>query len=75
MASVGVASAGEPAVQACVGTSLSTAATDLPPGDAGALAVGFAQAPGTLHPGLGDEIQALQAGVDTDDVALNTCND
>ena len=75
LASVGVASAGEPALQACVGTTFSTAATNLPPGDLGALIVGFAQAPGTLHPGLGDGIQEVQAGVVPDDVAVNTCND
>ena len=34
---------------------------------------GFAQDP-TNRPGLGDGIQALQAGDVFDDVVLNTCN-
>ena len=70
----GVAGAGEPVVQACVGTTFSAAAQDLPPGDLGQLIVAFAQAPDTAHPGLGDGIQNLQAGMVPDEVAVNTCN-
>jgi hypothetical protein len=71
----GVASAATPANQACVGESLSTLASDQPfPGAFGAGVTGFAQAP-DARPGLGDGIQALQAGDVTDDVVLNTCND
>ena len=76
-ASAGVASAnhGAPVVQACVGTTFSTAAANLPPGDLGAVVAGFAQAPDTFLPGLGDGIQEIQAGVVPDEVAPNTCND
>lgn len=70
-----VAGAGEPVVQACVGTTFSNAAHALPAGDLGQTIVGFAQAPGTAHPGLGDGIQQLQAGLVPDEVAINTCND
>jgi hypothetical protein len=77
LASAGVASASHPGpvLQACVGTTFSTAAANLPPGDVGALIAAFAQAPDTAHPGLGDGIQELQAGLVPDDVAVNTCND
>ena len=74
LASGGVASAAQPANQACVGESLSALATTQPaPGAFGAAVVGFAQAPDGL-PGLGEGIQALQAGAVTDDVVPNTCN-
>jgi hypothetical protein len=66
----GVAGAGEPANQACVGESLSALAI----GSQGAFGEGtvfFAQQPGP-H---GDNIQAFQAGVVPDDVVPNTCND
>jgi hypothetical protein len=75
LGSGGVASAGEPVVQACVGTTFSGGAQALPPGDFGQAIVGFAQAPDTEHPGLGDGIQLLQDGLVSDDVAVNTCND
>ncbi|MET1000572.1 MAG: hypothetical protein ABWZ15_02070 [Acidimicrobiia bacterium] len=71
----GVADAGEPASQACVGESLSALAMNQPaPGAFGGGVRGFAQAP-DARPGLGDGIQALQAGVVPDDVVPNTCND
>jgi hypothetical protein len=76
LGSSGVASAGEPAVQACVGESLSALATDQPdPGAFGAGVVGFAQDPNLPPPGLGDGLQALQAGLVPDEVVPNTCND
>jgi hypothetical protein len=37
--------------------------------------VGFAQDPNLPPPGLGDGIQALQAGQVPDDLVPNTCND
>jgi hypothetical protein len=74
LGSGGVAGAGEPVVQACVGTTFSEGAQGLPPGDLGQAIVGFAQAPDTAHPGLGDGIQVLQAGMLPDEVAVNTCN-
>ncbi|MET0511825.1 MAG: hypothetical protein ABW135_09120 [Thermoleophilaceae bacterium] len=75
LGSGGVASAAPPASQACVGKSLSALATSQPsPGAFGAAVVGFAQAP-DARPGLGDGIQALQAGVVPDEVVPNTCND
>jgi hypothetical protein len=70
----GVASAGQPANQACVGESLSALATNQPaPGAFGQGVRGFAQQP-DARPGLGDGIQALQAG-DVGDEVPNTCND
>ena len=71
----GVASAGKPANQACVGKSLSALATNQPaPGAFGQGVRGFAQQP-DARPGLGDGIQALQAGDVDDDLVPNTCND
>jgi hypothetical protein len=71
----GVAGASKPANQACVGESLSALASDQPfPGAFGAAVVGFAQAPDE-RPGLGDGIQAFQAGEVPDDIVPNTCND
>ena len=70
------ASAGQPANQACVGESLSALATTQPfPGAFGSAVAGFAQDPNLPPPGLGDGIQALQAGVVPDEVVPNTCND
>ena len=69
-----IAGAGTPASQACVGESLSALATTQPfPGAFGQGVRGFAQDP-TTRPGLGDGIQALQAGSVPDDVVPNTCN-
>ena len=68
----GVAGAGPPANDACVGESLSALATTQP--FAGAFGQGtsnFAQLPGP-H---GQNIQALQAGVVPDEVVPNTCNE
>lgn len=68
----GVAGAGQPANQACVGESLSALASTQPaPGVFGQATRGFAQLPGP-H---GGNIQAFQAGVVPDDVVPNTCND
>ena len=75
LGSASVAGAGEPVVEACVGTTFSGAAAALPPSGVGELISGFAQAPDTAHPGLGDGIQNLQAGLVPDEVAVNTCND
>ena len=69
------ASAAKPANQACVGESLSALATNQPsPGAFGAAASGFAQDP-SGRPGLGDLVQAGQAGLIDDAVLPNTCND
>lgn len=69
------AGAGEPATQACVGESLSAIASNQEvPGGFGAAVVGFAQQPDGF-PGIGDGIQAFQAGLVPDDVVPNTCND
>jgi hypothetical protein len=67
------AGAAQPVVHACVGTTFATAAHA--PGPLGVVIKEFAQAPDTAHPGLGDGIQMLQAGLVPDDVAVNTCND
>jgi hypothetical protein len=68
----GVASAGQPANQACVGESLSALASNQPaPGAFGQGTRDFAQLPGP-H---GANIQAFQAGVVDDEVVPNTCND
>lgn len=68
----GVAGASKPANQACVGESLSALAIGSQ-GAFGAGVVGFAQDP-TTRPGLGDGIQAFQAGDVPDEVVPNTCN-
>jgi hypothetical protein len=71
----GVADAGQPANRGCYGESISSLATNQPfPGAFGAAVVGFAQAPDG-RPGLGDGVQALQAGFVPDEVVPNTCND
>ncbi len=67
--------AGEPAVTGCYGESISTLASNQPaPGAFGTGVVGFAQAPDG-QPGLGEGVQALQAGAVPDEVVPNTCND
>jgi hypothetical protein len=68
----GVAGAGQPANQACVGESLSTLASNqVDPGTFGQVTRDFAQLPGP-H---GANIQAFQAGAVDDDIVPNTCND
>ena len=67
--------AGPPAKKGCHGESISALASDQPaPGSFGAAVVGFAQA-ADGRPGLGDGVQALHAGLVSDDVVPNTCND
>lgn len=74
LASGGVASAAQPVQQACLGESVSALASSQPaPGAFGAAVLGFAQDP-TTAPGLGDGLQALQAGQVPDEVVPNTCN-
>jgi hypothetical protein len=72
------AGASKPAIPACYGESISALASTQPfPGAFGAGVVGFAQAPPDdilQRPGLGDGVQALQAGDVPDEVVLNTCN-
>jgi len=68
---VSVARAAPPAVHACIGTTFSALATAGPRLGQGVKS--FAQDP-TNRPGLGDGIQALQAGQVPDDVVQNTCN-
>ena len=69
--STGVAAAGQPANQACLGQTDSALATSQEfPGQFGQGVVSFAQ-PG----GLGGGIQQLQAGFVPDEVVPNTCND
>ena len=71
----GAAGAGTPRTHACVGQSLSALASTQPaPGAFGQAVRSFAQDPMTA-PGLGDGIQALQAGAVPDTVVPNTCND
>jgi hypothetical protein len=68
------AAAATPVVQGCVGSTFSAAAQASPfPGAIGHAVESFAQAP-DARPGLGDGIQALQAGDVTQDVVPNTCN-
>jgi hypothetical protein len=75
----GVAGASEPVTPACYGESISALATEQPfPGAFGGAVVGFAQAPPDEFlplPGLGDGVQAVQAGLVPDEVVPNTCND
>ena len=70
----GVAAAAKPANPACVGTSFSPLASNQPaPGAFGGAVVSFAQEPDD-RPGLGNGIQALQAGFVPDEIVPNTCN-
>ena len=66
------AGAATPAVQGCYGDSVSALAAHSA-GGFGAGVVGFAQDP-TSQPGLGDGVQALQAGLVPNDIVPNTCN-
>lgn len=71
----GVAQAGPPANTGCYGESISALASNQPaPGAFGHGVRGFAQDPNG-RPGLGDGVQALQAGAVADNVVPNTCND
>ena len=71
----GVVAAGPPARQGCYGESISALARDQPfPGAFGAGVVSFAEAPDGKR-GLGDGVQSLQAGLVSDEVVPNTCND
>jgi hypothetical protein len=67
----GGADAGQPAVQGCIGSTFSGGAQAARP--VGQLVKTFAQADDGKA-GLGDGIQALQAGVVGDDVVVNTCS-
>ena len=71
------ASAAEPAVKGCVGSTLAPpAAVGSPPFASaafGQIVVPFAQ--NSFVPGFGAEIQAIQTGGVPDEVANNTCND
>ena len=69
--SLSSAGAATPVVPGCVGSTFSGLATAGPRLGQGVR--GFAQDP-TTKAGLGDGIQALQAGQVPDDVVLNTCN-
>jgi hypothetical protein len=75
IATAAPAAAARPAVQACVGSTFSTGAHNahgiIPQGQ---VVKDFAQDPNTEHPGLGDGIQLLQAGLVPDDVVDNSCN-
>jgi hypothetical protein len=69
------ASAGQPRTQGCVGETFAFAATTQPfPGALGHLVEDFARDPFTAHPGLGDGIQELQAGLVLDTTVANACN-
>lgn len=75
----GEAGASEPVVQACIGATFSEAAHALheagaPPGSLGEIVSDFAQQPDG-HPGLREGIQAIQAGLVPDSVAVNACHD
>ena len=71
----GTAAARQPAVRACVGSTFSTdvQAATASGQPAGQNVRSFAQDPFS-PPGLGDGLQALQAGVVPDGVVPNTCN-
>ena len=68
-----VAGAAEPAQHACVGVTFSDGAAALPGGDLGQLVAGFARDDDGAA-GLGNGIQAIQAGQLPDEVAVNACN-
>lgn len=72
LATAGLVLAAEPANQGCVGESLSAVAG---PGW-GQTTAAFAQQPNWPGdgPGLGQELQAFQAGLTPDFIVPNTCN-
>jgi hypothetical protein len=74
-ATAGVATASQPVVPACVGSTFSQdvqalQANGTPPGT---VVSGFARG-ADARPGLGDGIQSLQAGQVPDSTVANTCN-
>jgi hypothetical protein len=70
---VGYASAAKPVVQGCVGESVSGNAQAIP--QYGQVVSSVAKdATGLGGPGVGDEVQAVQAGGVPDTVFPNTCN-
>lgn len=72
-AGAGTALAAQPVQQACMGTTVSSGAQAIQP--YGAVVSGFAQVSGDGNrPGVGDDIQLLQAGAIPDSVFPNTCN-
>jgi len=72
----GVASASEPTVQACVGTTFSDTATSSAPGTVGDTVTAVLQNTTGIQPapGLGDGIQLLQEGQVPDSAVPNACN-
>ena len=72
---IGAASAATPAVQGCYGASISplaSASSPAAPGSFGHAVVGFVRT--SPVPGLGSDVQELQAGNVPDEVVPNTCN-
>ena len=65
------AAAAAPNHQACLGTTVSSAAQTIP--DYGALVAGVARSGPVL--GVGDDVQAILAGQVPDALFPNTCND
>ena len=61
--------------RSCLRACRPLATTQPFPGAIGAGVVGFTQDPNVPPPGLGDGIQALQAGQVPDEVVQNPCND
>jgi hypothetical protein len=66
------AQAATPVVKACVGTTFSSGDHGAGPGTTGPVVRGFAQNPDG-RPGLGDGIQALQAGLVDPSTVGNAC--
>jgi hypothetical protein len=66
--------AAKPVSQACLGASVSSAAQNIP--EYGGLVSGAARATDEGNrPGVGDDVQAIQAGAVPDEDFPNTCND
>jgi len=72
---IGAASAATPAVQGCYGSTISplaSSSSSAAPGSFGHGVVGFVRT--SPVPGLGSDVQALQAGQVPDEIVPNTCN-
>ena len=70
----GTAIAARPVSQACLGASVSSAAQNIP--EYGSVVSGAAHASGEGNRvGVGDDVQAIQAGFVPDEIFPNTCND
>jgi hypothetical protein len=75
LAAGGAVQAAEPVSQACLGESFSSLASSGPGFGQGVKFFVNNPGPFNTHPGIGEGIEAIQAGLVPDFAVLNTCND